>query len=508
MEIATSDMISKIDCFAEQELSLSTVTLMDRAGLAVKNLIFKEYSDAKRIIILAGSGNNGGDGYSCAVKLINEFEVLVFDVFGKGQKSFAGKNFLTDFQLAGGKIITGLPSDEVLNSADVIVDAIFGTGFTGEVPENIAELSYKINAIERIKKVAIDIPVGVSADDGCIKPCALKCDFTVCLSFLKPAAVLYPSKEFMGKVILDDLGINISSVIEKFNFENHYFDRNSAKEALPQRYENSNKGSFGKAMLIVGSREYIGAASLSLEASLRGGAGYVHFVGEEELCKELRFKFPEALYSNVSYKTIEGINEIVRISKDKNSILLGCGSGKSKELYYLISELLKSDGSPVILDADAINSIAEFGDKEILKDTKRTVIITPHPAEFARLTGNSTVEIQSNRYFYSKSFAFEYNCVVVLKGAGTIVTDGITTYVNSSGSSALAKAGSGDVLGGLIASFLAFSDNPLLSVALAVYLHGAGGDLLAERYSSFGVTPSDIPKVIATVMSEIERERK
>ena len=221
-------------------------------------------------------------------------------------------------------------------------------------------------------------------------------------------------------------------------------------------------------------------------------------------------KDPEAIYLRENIEQgldDDGVTRILDLSAAYSSIIVGSGSSPSPSLYRLVEAFLTTEGAPIVLDADAINSIAAYGDgsADVLKGAKRPVILTPHPLEFARLAGKSVTEVQSNRLTLARKFAYDHGCTVLLKGAATVVTDGNITYLNSTGSSALAKAGSGDVLAGLLASILAQGAPPLAATALAAYLHGAAGDGLSESYSQYGVTPSDLPREIARVMASLTK---
>ena len=272
------------------------------------------------------------------------------------------------------------------------------------------------------------------------------------------------------------------------------------REHLPPRPKTANKGSFGKTLLIVGSDKYRGAAHLSLSMALRGGAGYVSYLGEPSLAGELRAIYPEAIYYSTS-----DTEELLAISDTQSSVLVGSGSGVSRELYSLICRLIARDGGPVIIDADGLNSLARFAPsvKELFSTARRKVILTPHPLELSRLSGLSVEEIQSEREGVARRLALEWGVVLLLKGSGTVVTDGERTLINSSGSSALAKAGSGDVLSGLIASISAYTADALFAAGISAYLHGAAGDRLAAELTEYGVTPSDLPLSVCGILSEI-----
>ena len=499
MYLATPEMIPEIDKYAEEVLSLPTRVLMQRAGSAVARAVREITPMGASVLILAGKGNNGGDGYAAACELMAEYSVLVADVFSMGQRSESGRFWREEYLRLGGKTVNGVDADAVTN-AETLVDAIFGTGFTPTVSEELSRISDMIRR-SLAKKIAVDVPLGVNADDGTLSDYAISVDLTVALSFVKPGLLSYPARASTGRIILDTLGIDERRIIDRFEFTSFATDERWARATLPKRDENGNKGSFGKVLLVTGSDSYRGAAHLGLEAALRGGVGLVSYLGERELCDELRMKYPEAIYEPLSPTLSKNHSAVVSLSKKHKATLVGSGSGCTSEL----AELIASEGGPLVLDADAINSIAKYGDTEWLKGAQRPIILTPHPLEFSRLSGLEVNYVQSHRIECAKRFASEYNCILVLKGAATLVTDGCELYVNTSGSSALAKAGSGDVLAGLILSLLGFMAPDAKCVALGAYLHGVAGDNLSKILSSYGVTPSDLPREIARVISEFER---
>jgi NAD(P)H-hydrate epimerase len=278
---------------------------------------------------------------------------------------------------------------------------------------------------------------------------------------------------------------------------------------LPEREANSNKGTFGKLLLITGSERYRGAAHLTVEAALRSGVGLVTYLGAPSVVSELSVKYPEVIYKQQPIGDTlsdSDIAEICALSRSHSATLIGSGSDNTDGLGRLTLALLASEGSPLILDADAINALSTMGEEGVLalKKSPRTVIITPHPLEFARLSMSDVAAIQLHRLEVAERFAVENNIVLVLKGAGTIIADNDDVYINVTGSSALAKAGSGDVLAGVLASFVAQGkQKPAAASALAVYLHAVAGQRLAGVFSDYGVTPSDLPKEIARTISDL-----
>lgn len=289
-----------------------------------------------------------------------------------------------------------------------------------------------------------------------------------------------------------------------------YIDGSFARRLMPRRPENSNKGSFGRLLAVIGSAEYRGAAHLALEAALRGGVGYVTLLGESELVASLLPRFPECIYLEKPKNELlvkSDIEKIIECTEGESAVLVGVGSGKSRALAELCIALLRLRGAPLILDADAINSLALLGEggRAAIREACREVILTPHPMELSRLVGRTVADIQSSRVETALAVAADLGVTLVLKGSGTVVTNGREAYVNTSGSSALAKAGSGDTLAGLLSALVAAGMPALSAASLAVYVHGAAADDLAAEYSTLGVTPSDLPKQMARVLATLQK---
>ena len=513
MKLALTSMISKIDSFSAKNLHISVKELMRKSGEAVADTVRARVKAGTEVIVLAGKGNNGGDGYAAAVNLMDEYNVTVFDVLGKGQKTDDGKYYLELFRQRGGRIEKYEPTEKIhteIKSAACVIDAIFGTGFVGEMPESMRPLAIAVREAVGTHKIAIDVPLGINPDNGSVSDFVISVEATVALTFIKPGIVSYPARAYVGEIVYDSLGLPEDVISNHFRFKYHMVDAQFVKEALPPREKNSNKGTFGKLLLITGSEKYRGAAHLSAEAALRGGVGLVTYAGPGALISELSQKYPEIVYKEippVSEITDEGMSELTELSKKHTATLIGSGSDNTEGLLNLTLKLLDSEGGTLILDADAINALSSIGEKGALaiKNAKRKVVITPHPLEFARLTGDAVAAVQLHRLEKAEHFAKENGTIVVLKGASTIITNGESVYINASGSSALAKAGSGDVLAGLIGAMCAQGAmTDLLSATVSVYLHGAAGDVLAKKYSTYGVIPSDLPKKIAEQLLNIE----
>ena len=287
-----------------------------------------------------------------------------------------------------------------------------------------------------------------------------------------------------------------------------------AEKLLPERDPNGNKGTFGRVFSFIGSANYVGACHLATEAMLRGGAGYTVLASEDSVIDSVLQRFPEVIFKRVSETDNlrdSEIEEILKASASTDATLIGCGSGTSISLKGLTERLIETEcDSPLIIDADAINSIARYSKSDVLKKAKRQLVLTPHPLEFSRLSNIPVEEIEKGRIGIAKEFAASHGCILILKGHRTVITDGETVYLNTTGSSALAKGGSGDALAGLIASLMASvsmakSHTPCEISALSCYVHGLAGDELSEVYSNFGVTPSDLPRQMAKILKRLEK---
>ncbi len=513
MKLARPCHIPEIDKYSTEVTGIPLRELMRRSGAAVEKAVRSYTAPGATVIVLAGSGNNGGDGYSAAVGLMEDYRVKVFDVFSKEQRSEEGKHYLALYKQKGGVIENLTLSDAQkteIKGSSCIVDAVFGTGFDGELPELVRELATVVSESISAVKIAVDVPMGINADDGSADICTTAMHATVELSFVKPGIVSYPAKNFVGNIIYDDLGLPTAEIAKHFDLKYRLLGEDYAEAHLPKREENSNKGTFGGTLVITGSKRYPGAGRLSLEAALRGGAGLVTYLGEEELSTEYSAAFPEVIYKAADMESEAAHELISELSASSPSTLFGSGSGNTETVAAIAERLLSQEGGVLILDADAINALAfERSDAQLLiRNAKRQVILTPHPLEFARLSGHDVASVQRKRLAVATDFAAQNKCILVLKGAGTIVTNGTDVYINTSGSSALAKAGSGDVLAGFIASLAAQGMPPIVASALGVYYHGAAGDSLAKELSTYGVTPSDLPREIARMICKTQKERK
>ena len=498
--------IAKIDAFAISFLGISEAALIRRAGEAIADALEECGLNAgASILFLCGGGNNGADGYAAATVLHRRaYRALAVDVFNKGQRSEGGRAVLNEYISLVGE---PLSLEAAGKHPDVIVDAMFGTGFSGDAPER-ALLAADLARSSGARVFAVDVPFGVDAAWGSVTEKALRAEATVVLSFMKRGLLSYPAKEFTGKLILKDIGLDIPAVHKAFPHLTDTACDAYAQKALPPRKDNSHKGSYGNACLFVGSAAYRGAALLALEAAFRGGAGLVTLLSEKAVTDSALLFLPEALYKEVPPFSAWGDKEIsaaLSATKGASVVLVGCGCGQSEALCRFIHALLLSEGAPLLLDADAINSLALRREESLslLKKAKREVLLTPHPLELSRLSGLPLQEIQAERLRVAADFSGEYGIFLLLKGAGSVIGAKGEVFVNTSGSSALSKGGTGDVLAGFTAALLSQGAASEAALRVGAYLHGKAGDTLAKSFSEHGVLPSELPKQIAIEMAKI-----
>lgn len=489
-------LISEIDAFAATSAGIPAHVLMRRAGDAVAALARTMLPARGTALILCGSGNNGGDGYAAAVRLARDgYRALCVDVMGAGQRSEAGRCMLAQYRSEVGEPLS--LADAGVQSADLLVDAVLGTGAHLPLDARLLPVARFLNSRSE-RKLAIDLPLGVDAEDGRVAEEAVAVDTTLCLGFYKHGLFSYPAREYAGNILLDDIGLATEQVLARFAIPHTLMDVSDLAALAPHRAANTHKGSFGELLLLVGSPEYRGAATLAAAAALRMGAGRVTLAAEDTVTTAAIATLPELITRPLP-------KDVGELALRRGALLLGCGSRPDGALFSILSHLLTTEGGPVVLDASALTCLAEAGDegRALLRAPRRQVVLTPHPGEMARLLSVSARDIQADRLGTARRFAAEYPVTLVLKGAGTVVAEGERFSVNLTGGPALAKAGSGDVLAGALGSLLACGLPPYDAARLAVCLHGLAGDRLAARLSPLGVRAMDLPLELAAILAEV-----
>lgn len=503
MNLISPHSIPAIDAYAMQLHGVSEEALIRRAGDAVAKEILSRFSGYGVILILCGGGNNGADGYAAALALCKAgANAVAVDVFERGQRSEGGQAVLAEYTELFGAPLT-LRDAFALEEITVIVDAVLGSGSHGMLSDDLRRLLKWVKR-QNVMRVAIDIPLGVDADLGEVGEDVFSADLTVVPSFYKRGLLSYPARGFCGEIVLADIGMGEDSLYSEY-FSALATDAVWVKSVLPKRMPNSHKGSFGKLHVLSGTKKMRGAAHLATLAALRMGAGLVKLTTEEEVVRMAGRRLPELLFDSeppVSEWSDAFMCEMAEEADRATAILVGPGSGVSEALYRFVSLLAWREGPPLLLDADALGAIAAYADgvDAFFRQVKRPLALTPHPLEFARLVGMTTAQVQAARMRLALTYAKKWGVALLLKGAGTVVTDGDTLYINTTGSTALAKGGSGDVLAGAVGALLAEGMRPIDALAATAYLHGAAGDSLAAEVSEYGVLPSELPLRMAQLV--------
>ncbi len=476
--------------------------LMKSAGTACFNKILKKYGDElknKKIAVFCGNGKNAGDGFVIA-DLLCRNGINACIVLADKEPEIKEPKLYFEEAVQNGTHVYGF--DEFAFDCDFIVDCLFGIGFKGEPRAPFNDVINAVNSSGAVV-IGIDTPSGTDATTGkCIN--AVRCDYTIAISTLKYAHILPPANEYCGEITAVNIGIP-----EKY-YDNNYANTitgSEVKALFGKRAKNSHKGTFGHQLNICGSYQMSGAAVICAMAALKSGVGLLKCAFPKSIYPVMTSHLISPLFKPLCENekktlSIGAVNDIFDELKWADSVAVGCGLGNNDDTQVIVGQVLKTSEVPVVLDADGINSAVPFID--IIKDRKAPLVITPHPAEMARLIGEDTVYVQSNRIDIAKAFAKENDCIIVLKGANTVVTDGKEVFVNTTGNPGMAMGGTGDMLTGMLASFIAQGISPFDAAKSAVYIHGLCGDITANELSQRGMTVEDMLSLLGALMSNFE----
>ena len=482
MRLLTASECNAIDEYAINTLQIPQSVLMERAATGVANTILTIAKPSDKVLILSGGGNNGGDGIALARILKKsgfEADVVLLKDIESCKDSIRHQAEL--LKEAGGTYLTAIPDTKY----DIIVDAILGVGLTNAPRENLAHAIAYINqkGENGAQVISIDIPSGVNTDTGETPGEAVKADVTVTFTAMKPGLICHPGRELSGRVVVSSIGVE-DVVSRLYPDEKTRFCYESDTVKLKKRPADGNKGSFHRVGIIAGSKAMSGACILSAEAALRAGAGLADVYTHEANRVVLATAVPEAI-----------LHTYDDLKKD-DVIVLGPGLSVDPVAKAIVTGILTLDIlKPLILDADALNIIS--ADEEIKKifvqySARNEVVITPHPKEFSRMSGLSVSELLADYEKSVRTFAKEWNVILVGKGNPTIVSNSEQTYYNLSGNDGMATAGSGDVLSGCIGAFLLNEENAFDGVCKAVYAHGLSGDYQLKNYGHRGMIARDL----------------
>ena len=472
-----------------EKYKIPSLLLMEKAAESVVNEILSGAYDLNRILVACGTGNNGGDGLAIARMLKRKGCMTDVCIVGALDKmSPEAKQQLEMYQAISGNFVTAPAYEEYT----VIVDAIFGIGCNRDITGIAADVIAEINKTDATI-VAVDVPSGISADTGKECAAAVKADVTVTFFTEKFGMMLYPGRDFCGRILVADLGIPFAECEE---YKAIAYTEEDAKR-LPERKANSHKGTFGKVLVIAGSQKICGAAYLAAAGAYRIGAGLVKIYTPKENQLAMQVLLPEALLETYDVNRLQ-IKQLKECMEWADVIVIGPGIGTERGTEKILKYVISKSEVPVVIDADGINLLAK--NKTCLLDKKAPMVLTPHIQEMARLTGKSKDSIIKNQMEEAEAFVKDYDVTLALKSARTIVAKECEdTYVNLSGNSGMATGGSGDVLAGMIGGLIAQKMDSFEAAKLGVYLHGKAGDAAAAAKSTYSMTAADILEGIAEV---------
>lgn len=501
MRILSADEIRSVENKAFRYY-FTGAQLMYRAGEACFSKIMQCYGEdmqGKNVAVLCGNGKNAGDGFVIAKLLCNAGVKASIVLADKEPVLDETKMYFNEAKEAGVPVIDFKPS---VLKVPYIVDCIFGIGFHGEAKAPFDSVFDAVNE-SRAVVISIDTPSGTDATTGAVSS-AVKADMTIAVSTWKYAHVLPPANGYCGKIKTVHIGIP-EDCYEEY-YPKTISNKDVKKSFLPIDF-NAHKGTFGRLLTICGSFDMPGAAVICAKGALKTGAGLVKCLFPKSIYPVMTSHLTQSTFVPVTeneQKTLSmgSLPFILEELKKADAVLLGCGIGVNDDIEVIVNQVVRECKKPLVIDADGINCLARSID--ILQDTTAPVVLTPHPAEMARLTNKTVEEIQKNRIETAKEFALSHKIVLILKGANTVVTDGKAVYVNTTGNPGMAMGGSGDLLSGVIGAFLAQGMEPLKAACAAVYIHGKCGDITANELSVRGMTVEDMTELLGALMSEYE----
>jgi len=518
MRVLNAAQMREADRRTIQDIGIPSLVLMENAGrqaVAAMEAAFADLTE-RRVAVLCGRGNNGGDGFVVARTLIQRgVDVSVFLV---GQVSEVRGDARTNLEVLGrlGLTVVEISDSQAwelhfseISDCTLIVDAIFGTGLNAPIAGLLETVVADVNA-SGIPVVAIDLPSGLSADAHEPIGDSIDAAMTVTLAAPKLALVLPPAETRAGDIVIADIGIP-SEVIDTLDGPRvELLTRSAMRELIAPRTPDSHKGDFGRVLIIAGSRGKTGAAHLAGIGALRSGAGLVT-VATPSCCLPIVAAMApeymtEALEETADGLHPDGVERVLDMARDV--IALGPGIGQGTSTRHFVRALVDRATTPLVIDADGLNALSEDPDK-LLGREGRDVIITPHPGEMARLVGMSTAEVQASRLEIARNFAVAHHVYVVLKGHRTVIaTPDEKVFINPTGNPGMATGGTGDVLTGMVAAWLAQLLDAEAACKLAVYLHGMAGDLTEADEGEVAMTAGDLAGHIGDAILELTARRK
>ena len=506
MKILTREQSQQLDRIAIDKMGIPSIDLMGKAGSAVANYALKAIADIHNpsIAIFCGRGNNAGDGYKAALDLkLQGLNPLIINIFDENE--IKGDSFHFYKQCIDSYVEIVKFADLQNKNFNLIIDAILGTGFKGDLHAPISQITKWINQQESFT-LSVDIPSGISAVNGAISENAVNADTTVTMGMIKFGMMIEPARSFCGEIITADIGFpNIYNDLEGLKIR--IYDDNIAKTYLSPPKKDTYKYRQGKVLLITGSTGLTGAGILAANAAIRSGAGLVKVCVPQSLNNIYESNIIEGMTiacqdDEIGYLRVDNYIEIEKYFKWADCLVIGPGLGLNDSTKNLVKKIIMKIDKPIVIDADAFNVL--YDDISILQDISNEFVITPHQGEFSNLLNISKGDIQKNLIDHIQLFMNDINGTLVLKNAPTLIATGNDLVINTSGNQGMATGGTGDVLSGIIGSLIAQGINAKDAAELGVYIHGQAADLAIQTKGFRGLIASDIIEYIPTVIMGYE----
>ena len=494
MKLVTAESMMNADRTMAESFDYPTLLLMEHAAEALFSEMERRGLHKKKIAVVCGKGNNGGDGYALARMLFEHgSDVKIINAFSMVPK---GADAEANYRICR-RIGVKFAEVSYISEAEVVVDALFGIGMNNRLNEFCGEIIDKINKSDAFV-VSVDLPSGAYGDACVQRNMCVEADLTVTFAAMKNALVFYPSAGNAGEVVCRDIGMQD----ECMKTDSLIIDKPLINELLPKRKPYGHKGTFGRLSCIAGSKGMSGAAYMCSTAALRSGCGTIKLyvpecisdIMEEKTAEVMTHPLPDAY----------AVPEITAAAASSDAVLFGCGIGRTPEVKEALKSLVTTSEAPLIIDADGLFALSQ--DMDMLEDKTCPVILTPHLGEMTRMSGDTVEELTENPLLCASRFAVKHGVTLVMKSARTVVAvpDG-RTCVNIMGNSGLAKGGSGDTLAGIIASLAAQGANSLSAAVCGVGIHALSGDISKKLIGSeYSVTPLDIIDNLGAAFAEIE----
>ncbi|MGB5746490.1 MAG: NAD(P)H-hydrate dehydratase [Desulfobacterales bacterium] len=503
MYLVTASEMQEMDRRTIEDFGIPGMVLMESAGRGATRFLFEQFPDIenKRVGVIAGRGNNGGDGYVMARYLKQKgVHVQVY--------LLATANRVQGDAAANLKLLKPLdiPLVEIPDEAsfskyqsemagfDVWIDAILGTGLKSDVKGFFKTVIEFINGLNK-PVFAVDVPSGLNSDTGQVCGACIRASATATFAFAKTGHIIHPGAQYTGALNIVDIGIP-PHIVEEVMPRQWLLTKDRIQSCLTPRMPDAHKGTTGHLLVIAGSPGKTGAAAMTAISALRSGAGLVTLGIAETLNPVLESQVLEAMTAPLP-ETQPGVldesalDPIINLMEGKKCVAIGPGLGPAEKTQNLVLKLVKSAPIPLVVDADGLNSLA--GHAQILKNARAPVILTPHPGEMARLMDTGVSAVQQDRIKCAREFAGGFNVHLILKGARTVIAhpDG-RVFINPTGNAGMASGGMGDVLTGIIAGLIVQGLSPEYACRAGVYLHGAAADSLAQSMGPYGYLAGDL----------------